>query len=81
MNNGCKYGICTQKIDPETMEAEFQHLGIQCVKRKDIKSSLELRKDKKVDPFRLAMKIKSSQLVKLSQLYVVKSFFVKYCKF
>jgi len=51
VNNGCKYGICTQKIDPETMEAEFQHLGIQCVKRKDIKSSLELRKDKKVDPF------------------------------
>eukprot|EP00088_Acartia_fossae_P020936 TRINITY_DN2243_c0_g1_i1.p1 TRINITY_DN2243_c0_g1~~TRINITY_DN2243_c0_g1_i1.p1 ORF type:complete len:762 (-),score=208.78 TRINITY_DN2243_c0_g1_i1:285-2570(-) len=51
VNNGCKYGICTMKIDPETMEADFQHLGIQCVKRKDIKASLDQRREKKVDPY------------------------------
>jgi len=49
--NGCKFGVCTQNINPDTMEVEFPHLGIQCVRRKDIKKSLELRKEKKIDPY------------------------------
>ncbi|XP_023332679.1 embryonic polarity protein dorsal [Eurytemora carolleeae] len=54
--NGCKFGICTQVINPETMTAEFPHLGIQCVRRKDIKRSLDLRREKKVDPYRQGWK-------------------------
>ena len=33
------------------MTVEFQHLGIQCTKKKDIHKALELRKSQRVDPF------------------------------
>lgn len=50
--DGCKKGVCTVNINPDTMTAEFQHLGVQCVRRKDIAEALQQRKDIRVDPFR-----------------------------
>ena len=34
------------------MTVEFQHLGIQCVRKKDIADALKQRKEIRVDPFR-----------------------------
>lgn len=48
----CKNGVCTVVVSPETMKVQFQNLGIQCVKKRDIESSLRLREQIKVDPFR-----------------------------
>jgi len=52
VGKGCKNGVCTVKVSPETMRMQFQNLGIQCVKKRDIESSLRLREQIKVDPFR-----------------------------
>ena len=34
----------------------FQHLGIQCVRKKDIEESLKQRRDIRVDPFKAGFK-------------------------
>ena len=34
------------------MTLEFKHLGIQCVKKKDIGEALKQRKEIRVDPYR-----------------------------
>lgn len=49
---GCKRGVCTLEISPETMTATFSNLGIQCVKKKDIEAALRVREEIRVDPFR-----------------------------
>jgi Rel/ankyrin family protein len=49
---GCKKGICTTRINNETMTVSFSNLGIQCVKKKDIEDALKLREEIRVDPFR-----------------------------
>ncbi|XP_044747918.1 embryonic polarity protein dorsal-like isoform X2 [Coccinella septempunctata] len=49
---GCKKGVCTLEIPPDTMSVSFSNLGIQCVKKKDIESSLKTREEIRVDPFR-----------------------------
>merc|ERR1711976_206734 len=54
--DGCKKGVCTVYTNPEDNTIEFQHLGIQCVRKKDIEESLKLRKDIKVDPFKQGFK-------------------------
>ena len=43
-------------VNCEDMELEFQHLGIQCVRKKDIEESLKQRKEIRVDPFRQGFK-------------------------
>ncbi len=48
---GCKKGVCTIEMDPETMTCSFPSLGIQCVKKKEIEPSLVLREQIRVDPF------------------------------
>ncbi|TRY78048.1 hypothetical protein TCAL_06620 [Tigriopus californicus] len=48
---GCKKGVCTLEISPETMQISFQSLGIQCVKKKEIEEALTLRQQIRVDPF------------------------------
>ena len=48
---GCKKGVCTLELDPATMTCCFSSLGIQCVKRKEIESALQLRQQIRVDPF------------------------------
>lgn len=49
---GCEFGICKMRINGAPMRAVFSNLGIQCVKRKDIKSALEKREEINVDPFK-----------------------------
>jgi len=49
--DGCKKGVCTLHVNNEDMTVEFQHLGIQCVRKKDIEESLKQRKDIRVDPY------------------------------
>eukprot|EP00092_Neocalanus_flemingeri_P014538 GFUD01015685.1.p1 GENE.GFUD01015685.1~~GFUD01015685.1.p1 ORF type:complete len:643 (+),score=175.31 GFUD01015685.1:94-2022(+) len=54
--DGCKKGVCTMNVNCEDMALEFQHLGIQCVRKKDIEESLKQRKEIRVDPYRQGFK-------------------------
>ena len=45
---GCKKGVCTVYVNNEEMTAEFPHLGVQCVRRKDVQQSLSHRQQIKV---------------------------------
>merc|ERR1712079_720907 len=54
--DGCKKGVCTMNVNSDDMTLEFQHLGIQCVRKKDIEESLKQRKEIKVDPYRQGFK-------------------------
>ncbi|XP_054260953.1 embryonic polarity protein dorsal-like isoform X1 [Macrosteles quadrilineatus] len=49
---GCKRGVCTLEIHNDTMTQSFDHLGIQCVKKKDIEDALRIREEIRVDPFK-----------------------------
>ena len=53
---GCKKGVCTLHVNNEDMTVEFQHLGIQCVRKKDIEESLKQRSDIRGDPFKQGFK-------------------------
>merc|ERR1719295_2072187 len=50
--DGCKKGVCTMNVNSEDMTLEFPHLGIQCVRKKDIAEALKLRQEIRVDPYR-----------------------------
>merc|ERR1711892_307175 len=50
--DGCKKGVCTVNVNNDDMTVEFQHLGIQCVRKKDIGEALKQRQEIRVDPFR-----------------------------
>jgi len=54
--DGCKKGVCTMNVNSDDMTLEFQHLGIQCVRKKDIEESLKQRKEIRVDPYRQGFK-------------------------
>ena len=47
----CTSGVCRLDVQSD-MTATFQNLGVQCVKRKDVKDSLMQREKIRVDPFR-----------------------------
>merc|ERR1719410_2158548 len=49
---GCKKGVCTIYVNNDDMSVEFPHLGIQCVRKKDVDQSLKVRKEIRVDPYR-----------------------------
>ena len=54
---GCKRGVCTMNVpyipsQNEDMTVEFQHLGIQCVRRRDVGDALKQREQIRVDPYR-----------------------------
>ena len=49
---GCKMGVCKEYVNSEDMTLEFPHLGIQCVRKKDVETSLRERKSIRVDPYR-----------------------------
>merc|ERR1712183_158434 len=49
---GCKKGVCTIYVNNDEMTVEFPHLGIQCVRKKDVDQSLKVRKEIRVDPYR-----------------------------
>lgn len=40
------------QIHNDTMTQSFDHLGIQCVKKKDIEDALRIREEIRVDPFK-----------------------------
>ncbi|XP_017781152.1 PREDICTED: putative transcription factor p65 homolog isoform X2 [Nicrophorus vespilloides] len=50
--DGCKRGVCTMEISPDSMSISFSNLGIQCVKKKDIEAHLRVREEIRVDPFK-----------------------------
>ena len=39
-------------VNNDDMSVEFQHLGIQCVRKKDIGDALKQRQEIRVDPYR-----------------------------
>ncbi|GFY77286.1 embryonic polarity protein dorsal [Trichonephila inaurata madagascariensis] len=47
----CTNGVCYKSINTPDMVCSFANLGIQCVKKKEIKESLSQREEIKVDPF------------------------------
>uniref|UniRef100_A0A1A9W5W7 RHD domain-containing protein n=1 Tax=Glossina brevipalpis TaxID=37001 RepID=A0A1A9W5W7_9MUSC len=49
---GCQEGIYNRRVNTENMPMEINNLGIQCVKKKDIESSLNEREKMRIDPFR-----------------------------
>ncbi|KFV80780.1 Proto-oncogene c-Rel, partial [Struthio camelus australis] len=47
----CRDGYYEAEFGPERRVLSFQNLGIQCVKKKDLKESIALRISKKINPF------------------------------
>ena len=56
----CIKGICMTDMNEDTMTATFPSIGVQCVKRKDIPSSLAQREKNGVDPFQKGFDHKNS---------------------
>ena len=48
----CRNGICSMKVHVKDGLVSFSNLGIQCVKKKQVKEALKLRKHEQVDPFK-----------------------------
>ncbi|XP_018787556.1 PREDICTED: embryonic polarity protein dorsal isoform X2 [Bactrocera latifrons] len=49
----CKHGYCIRYVGPDTpLRVELSNIGIRCVKKKEITESLEMRKSRKIDPFK-----------------------------
>ena len=71
---GCKKGVCTLELDPTTMTCCFSSLGIQCVKRKEIESALQLRQQIRVDPFQSKTIDLAGQIQNILYLYFLYSF-------
>ena len=51
MGKSCQQGVCKLDVNPSDMTATFNHMGIQCVTKKEIEAELKVRKSIKVDPF------------------------------
>lgn len=49
--DNCKSGVYSKKLPPEERRLELQKVGIQCVKKTDVRESLMLREQKNIDPF------------------------------
>ena len=47
----CQHGVCKLDVNPNDMTATFNHIGIQCVTRREIEAELKVRKSINVDPF------------------------------
>lgn len=47
----CKKGVFRKRYDGSNMKAQLSTLGIQCVKKTEVKESLEQRQSLKIDPF------------------------------
>lgn len=47
----CKKGVCTLRVKDTSEKIVFPQIGIQCAKKKDVETSLRLRKEINVDPF------------------------------
>ncbi|XP_017954169.1 dorsal-related immunity factor Dif isoform X3 [Drosophila navojoa] len=49
--DNCKSGVYSKKLPPEERRLELQKVGIQCVKKTDVRESLMLREQKNIDPY------------------------------
>ena len=47
----CQQGVCKLDVNPSDMTVIFNHMGIQCVTRKEIEAELKVRQSINVDPF------------------------------
>ena len=56
----CKEGVCIMDINEETMTCQFSNIGVQCVTKRQIEASLQIRKRIQVDPFGLGFDHKNS---------------------
>lgn len=52
VGKSCTKGVCVVTVNPKDMTATISHIGIQCVKKKDMAASLEVRKSSGIDPFK-----------------------------
>merc|ERR1711936_317555 len=50
--DSCRKGVFHTSVNTESMTVEFSHLGVQCVRKKDIEESLERRQKIRVDPYK-----------------------------
>lgn len=69
---GCEYGICTMRVKGDPPRAVFSNLGVQCVRKKDIKAALELRENRNVDPFKSEYSDGNEKFLFLQILYFSK---------
>lgn len=44
--------MIVEQVNNESMTLSFAHLGIQCVKKKDIEAALMSRQEINIDPFK-----------------------------
>jgi Rel/ankyrin family protein len=56
----CKEGVCIMDVNEETMTCQFSNIGVQCVTKRQIEASLQIRKRIQVDPFGLGFDHKNS---------------------
>ena len=56
----CKEGVCIMDANEETMTCQFSNIGVQCVTKRQIEASLQIRKRIQVDPFGLGFDHKNS---------------------
>lgn len=44
--------MIVEQVNNESMTMSFDHLGIQCVKKRDIEAALMSRQENHIDPFK-----------------------------
>ncbi|XP_030564899.1 embryonic polarity protein dorsal isoform X2 [Drosophila novamexicana] len=49
--DNCKSGVYSKRLPPEERRLELQKVGIQCVKKTDVRESLLAREQKNIDPY------------------------------
>lgn len=49
--DNCRHGVYSKKLKPGERRLELQKVGIQCVRRRDVKTSLLARQARNIDPF------------------------------
>ncbi|XP_015119445.1 proto-oncogene c-Rel [Diachasma alloeum] len=50
-DKGSNHGVFATTVRPDDNEIELKNIGIQCVRKRDVKKSLDERKEIRVDPF------------------------------
>ncbi|KAH8411901.1 hypothetical protein KR222_001364 [Zaprionus bogoriensis] len=74
----CRFGVYTKRLPPEQRRLELQKVGIQCVKKPEVRESLELRKSRDIDPFRTRFDhMDDVRSIKLNELRLCYQVFMK----
>ena len=56
----CKEGVCIMDLNENTMTCQFSNIGVQCVTKRQLAASLQIRKQIQVDPYGLGFDHKNS---------------------